>query len=361
MDDTMNIFHISQLHLQRILKDKKALIILFVIPSIIVCLFGFMSKKAGSTTINPIRIGLVNKDATSSSLDMINYLKASEKFNISFLKEDEAIKLLGQNKIQALLIIPADFSIKVSEKLMPELEIKKAPNSSTYLTLVQSVNSFLGKELYGKSAEITKEVLSDSADKITFSPIIPSFIINFVLFSMIYITNELLEMKKNKTLLRSFSTPNSKINVLVSILLAMFLLLTIQTLLLICITKYIFNFYWGNSIIGLLLIVFTLVYLTLSIGILLSRFAKNEGQVAGFVNLIVTPTCIISGSFMPTEFLPEIFKKLAYFTPQNWSINAITNMALKDAGVLNVLPNVLVLFLFGTAFLTASQYIVKGE
>lgn len=357
----MNIFHISLLHLQRILKDKKALIILFVIPSIIVCLFGFMSKKAGGTNVTPIRIGIVNKDDKSFSLDMVNYLKESEKFSISFHKEDEALKLLGQNRIQALLIIPADFSIKVSEKTIPELEIKKASESSTYLTLLQSVNSFLGKTLYGKSAQITKEVLSDSSDKKNFTPIIPSFIINFVLFSMIYITNELLEMKKNKTLLRSFSTPNSKISVLVSILLAMFLLLTIQTLLLIGITKYIFNIYWGKSLLGLLLIVFALVYLSLSIGILISRFAKNEGAVAGFVNLIVTPTCIISGSFMPTDFLPEIFKKLAYFTPQNWSITAISNMALEDAGVLSVFPNVLILFLFGTAFLAASRFIVKGE
>ncbi|WP_055666770.1 ABC transporter permease [Desnuesiella massiliensis] len=357
----MNIFYIAALHLNRIFNDKKVIIIMFIIPAIIISFFSLMSKKSGDLKINPIKIGIVNKDERTSSQELIDYLKESKKFNMSFFNEEDGLKALGQNKVQALLIISKDFSEKLSQKSMPELEIKKPKEGSTYLSLMQSVNSFLGKKLYNKSSEVTKEVLSDSSDRVNFNPIIPNFIMNFVLFSMIYITNELLEMKSNKTLLRSFSTPNSKIKILLSVLLSMFLLLTLQTLILIGISKYIFKFYWGSSFIGLLLVVFALVYVALSIGLLVSRFAKNQGQVAGFVNLIVTPTCIISGSFMPQEFLPEVFKKLAYFTPQNWSSNAITDLALKNAGIINILPNVIVLLLFGTAFLTASQYIVKAE
>jgi len=64
---------------------------------------------------------------------------------------------------------------------------------------------------------------------------------------------------------------------------------------------------------------------------------------------------VISGTFVPKEFLPEAVYKLAVLAPQYWVINGIERLNRAE-GFLAVVPNALILLLFAFCLFSAGIF-----
>lgn len=377
------MIYMALLHLKRlVIQSKRGLLLTILMPTAVVCLVAFLLGGVKSEV--SISIGVVNNDSGLEGNGLCERLE-KENFEVHRIASEDAKIKIKKNIEEIVLIIPRDFTESIRDSKKPSVEILKAASGNMDSSVVNQINAYIEKRmvLYRTSSEIIKagiaidkskfdrdmksdfnkeyvtvssENVSNSTLRSVAGTVSTNLIVSFLMYSMMYIVIDLYSLKKEKILLRSLSTPNTNSKIAGSIFLAMFMLLFMQSLTLIIITKFVFNMYWGKSLFAVMLVFLTLDLVVLGAGLVAARWAKSEDQIAPVVSIVVTLTCALGGSFMPLDQipnLPAIIKKISYFTPQNWAISALNDITIRNVGVYNIIPKLLILILFAGVFFAA--------
>jgi ABC-2 type transport system permease protein len=93
----------------------------------------------------------------------------------------------------------------------------------------------------------------------------------------------------------------------------------------------------------------------MSLGILLSAAAKRELQAVQMIPLIIFPTFLLSGIFVPIESLPSWLRPLAWLIPPTYAVEAMRDIMLRGWALDRVWPYILGLVGFGVLFLTVAS------
>ncbi|MDD3225722.1 MAG: ABC transporter permease, partial [Clostridium sp.] len=133
-----------------------------------------------------------------------------------------------------------------------------------------------------------------------------------------------------------------------------------QVLLMTLSTSLIFKISWGSSIPALFVLFTSIIFVVLGLGLLLCRFVKTIADAQLVCQMVVQISCMVGGSYIPLEYFPTTLKHIAYFMPQSWAVAALTDVVLKNKGLISILPNVGVLLLFAAAFFTAGVSTIRG-
>lgn len=140
-----------------------------------------------------------------------------------------------------------------------------------------------------------------------------AFIIHFITFILTAIV--LVRERTAGTLARMFVSGYNQIEIVSGYLLAYTVLTTVQSLLILIELNWIFELGYDVGQLGsIYLIMWILAIISMAIGMLVSNFARNEGQVFPFIPLILL-SVILSGILLPIERLPEWAQMLSYLTP----------------------------------------------
>ena len=140
-----------------------------------------------------------------------------------------------------------------------------------------------------------------------------AFIIHFITFILTAIV--LVHERTAGTLARMFVSGYNQIEIVSGYLLAYTVLTTVQSLLILIELNWIFELGYDVGQLGsIYLIMWILAIISMAIGMLVSNFARNEGQVFPFIPLILL-SVILSGILLPIERLPEWAQMLSYLTP----------------------------------------------
>ena len=74
----------------------------------------------------------------------------------------------------------------------------------------------------------------------------------------------------------------------------------------------------------IILIVLTIT--SVSLGIFVSTFAKNEFQVTQFIPILISPQIFLSGIFIPVEQLPWYFRPISNIIPLTYANKSLRNI-----------------------------------
>lgn len=81
-------------------------------------------------------------------------------------------------------------------------------------------------------------------------------------------------------------------------------------------------------------------------GILLGTVAKTQEQSAPFGATSVIILAAIGGVWVPVFAMQKVMQLVAKSSPMNWGLNAFYDVLLRNAGILDILPQISLLFLF---------------
>jgi ABC-2 type transport system permease protein len=81
-------------------------------------------------------------------------------------------------------------------------------------------------------------------------------------------------------------------------------------------------------------------------GILLGTIAKTQEQSAPFGATSVIILAAIGGVWVPVFAMPKIMQVIAQSSPMNWGLEAFYDVLLRNAGLLDLVPEMSLLFLF---------------
>src|SRR6056297_1718110 len=256
---------------------------------------------------------------------------------------------------------------------MSFMHVDNVPGDTIMKQTEQIVKALLQEQLLNQAGDERVELI-DHADVIQFEKAVfdkapdgfmtTSFIITFMMFSIIFLSQELIDLRSKNLLFRMFATPNRPSQLTGSLMTTMFMFFALQAVLLFWIGSVSLKApLLSGNILGSILILACFILVNLSLGVLVGRLCKNTSMIGIWANIVILPTGIISGIFVPKEFLPEFLNKISFIAPQYWLKNGLEKM---NAGlpISDITLNMVILLLFAAVIFSAGifkfQKMVKG-
>ena len=388
-------------------RDIGGLAILFVMPLVLVITITLIQDSTfRSINDNKIPILWVDYDKGEVSKNIYDGLAESQSFNIIDKESgSEAKELVFKGKYQLAIVIPANLSSELEKKVNLNVEgllskfglEEETPPSqksdlerkevilyfdpATQMAFKNSIKNGIDKMIFkietqtiykAFQSQITDdetEAIFDTESFITFKEITPSIGENeiipnsvqhnvpaWTLFAIFFIIVPLsINMVKEKsqgTFVRLRTNPVSYLTVLggkTAIYLAVCL---IQFGLMLGIGVYLFpilglpSLEVSGKIPQLFLVAIFAGLAAIGLGLLLGTIARTQEQSAPFGATFVVILAALGGVWVPVFIMPKFMQTLSNLSPMNWGLNAFYDVFLRDVGLMDLVPELTLLFLF---------------
>jgi|TARA_R110002020_G_scaffold174764_3_gene366429 ABC-2 type transport system permease protein len=388
-------------------RDIGGLAILFVMPLVLVVTITLIQDSTfRSINDNKIPILWVDYDKGEVSKNIYDGLSESQSFNIIGKESDiEAKELVFKGEYQLAIVIPANLSSELEKKVNLNVEgllskfglEEESPQSqkadlekkevilyfdpATQMAFKNSIKNGIDKMIFkietqtiykAFQSQITDdetEAIFDTESFITFKEITPSIGENeiipnsvqhnvpaWTLFAIFFIIVPLsINMVKEKsqgTFVRLRTNPVSYLTVLGGKTMIYLAVCLIQFGLMLGIGVYLFPSLGLPSLavtgkIPLLFLVALFAGLAaIGLGLLLGTVARTQEQSAPFGATFVVILAALGGVWVPVFIMPKFMQTLSNLSPMNWGLNAFYDVFLRDTGILDLIPELTLLFLF---------------
>ncbi len=184
-----------------------------------------------------------------------------------------------------------------------------------------------------------------------FDNIAPFLIVFFVFFFVFLIAGvSFLRERTSGTLERLMATPIKRWELVIGYVAGFGIFTLIQSSIIVLFTIYILDIQMVGSIFYILIVTFTTAITALTLGTLLSAFARNELQMVQFIPLVVVPQVFFSGLFS-IEAMPNWLQKVSLVMPLTYAGEAMKDIMIRGKGLEEIVGNVLLLFGFSLLFI----------
>ena len=175
-----------------------------------------------------------------------------------------------------------------------------------------------------------------------------AFIVHFITFILTAIV--LVRERVAGTLSRMFVSGYNQIEIIGGYLFGYTTLATAQSLIVLFELNWLFELGYEFQIWAQLFVVmWFLAVLSMALGMLVSNFARNEGQVFPFIPLVVL-SVILAGIIIPIEKLPEWAQILSFMTPLYYA-NELLQELIRGNNLTDNLQMIFYLFIYGSILL----------
>ncbi|MGL5820202.1 MAG: ABC transporter permease [Sarcina sp.] len=152
---------------------------------------------------------------------------------------------------------------------------------------------------------------------------------------------------------RILSSPVSISNIVLPKILSATIILVLITALLLIISNFIFKMNLGVTLITLLLMYSSLIFLVTSLGYFIGFICKNEETIRNYMNLPVCIFAFMSGAFFPVGSINPVLDKILMLSPLRL-INSVTFSAIYAGTTTNLYILAIIMFILGTLLSIAS-------
>jgi len=132
------------------------------------------------------------------------------------------------------------------------------------------------------------------------------------------------------------TTPISRSEMLAGHILAMFIVVFLQQMMLIVLGQFLGLEYFREPI-ALLMLVITFALFATSYGLLIGVLAKTEEQVIMIAMLSMFLLSALGGAWFPLEMTGEAFSAIGHITPTAWAMDGFQNLILRGQGFESVI------------------------
>ncbi len=170
----------------------------------------------------------------------------------------------------------------------------------------------------------------DGVDVPIFQPqkfVVPigAFIVHFLTYALCAIV--LVRERASGTLSRMFISGYRPIDVIGGYLIAYSGLALVQSVIVLTGLSLLFDLgYSAQTFLALALIIWLLALLSITLGMLVSNFARSEGQIFPMIPLVILISVFFSGIILPIEKLPDFIEPARFITPMYYANTSIQGL-----------------------------------
>lgn len=332
----MRIIAVVKRILRQFVSDKRTMALMIVAPIIILTMLSLVFNGEDLE----LKLGVRN---TPESI--VNQME--KHANIKTIESDNVIESALKKDYDAVL----DFGDE-TKKLY--LEGSDPSINRAVIDLIRSSSMGNNQEM---DLEISYLFGSNNMSSFDyFGPVLVGFFIFFFVFLIAGVS--FLRERTQGTLERVLASPIKRWELVIGYVIGFGLFTMIQSAIIALYSIYVIDLMMEGAFFYVLLITLMLALSALTLGILLSSFAKNELQMIQFIPLVVVPQIFFSGLFN-LDTISNYLSWIGPLTPLYYGADALRSVMIKGQGLTEIWIDLLVLLGFSIIFIILNIYALK--
>ena len=403
----MNALNIALKDFQIFLKDRGAVVNLFLLPMVfILVLSTAMQGLIGGGEDSLITLPVVNLDPSGEAAQaLIDALNEAGGIAIKLYDQAEAQALLEDLEIERVLTIPANFSADVTARRPVTLRLVSHPDASE--TTTESVLRVVNGVARGMSLQVqliasleqmgamlvaappefqvfTPEKIEAQAqsqfERSKAAPLVaveqtqpenlserveepnavqqnvPGYTIIFVFLTSQATAFSIYTEKKQGSFRRLLAAPMSKAALLAGKMIPNLITGLIQIVVIFGVSVFVLpmigldRLTLGDDPLALVLVSLLVALCSTSLGILIAAIARTEGQIGGLGTLALWTMGAVGGCLFPPFLLGGLLDTVGKVVPHYWAIQAYQDLIVRGRGLADVTTEMLALLVFTGVF-----------
>jgi ABC-2 type transport system permease protein len=360
---TTRLGALARKEMRQIMRDKQLIFILFLMPLIQLCIYGY----ALSPDVNHLRIGIIDHSASATSRGFISALVENGVFDV--LPSGGNEKTLGAKvrggKLDVGVVIPPELernykSNKVTDiqVLLDGVDANTAGIAMAYIgqiamTYDRLIRTGTQNPLQRAAPQVSFVYNQGLVSNWFFVPGVIALVLNLV--STLVSSAAVVREKDSGTLEQLLMTPVSSFQILTAKIIPLAVLLLINVSVSLAFSTFLFHVPFRGNLLVFFSVSLLYIIVGISIGIFLAAISENQRQTlltSFFVNL---PVIQLSGAISPLESMPPFFQWLSLLDPLRYYCSCVRAILLKGAGFDAIWPDVLALAVFAAVLLWQSS------
>ena len=367
------MFKILRKELKSFLKDRRAVMLTFLMPTILISVFALAFGGNGDDGIRHIPLLVADQDKTDITKKTISDIDSVKMIEVIPCDFDTALDLIKSGKRTSVLVFHKGFSdsVKALKPLPWELQFDAARAQETGV-----LQSLLTRTLYGSVGKvISKNVMIQSISmqfpfmdttmrnnivsrmsgnananssiqsimKLTTSSVIAAKVGNvglvqavagtavmMLLFSLTGMGGGLLDEKEQGTLKRLLYSPIHPAEILLGKMASSIIVAIFQLSVMFIFASLVFHLHIINKIVPLTILIFATAVACSGFGVFLATVARSRQQLQSMSTLIILSMSVIGGSMVPTFLMPQWMQNVSVVSINYWSIQGFYDILWRD-------------------------------
>ena len=353
----------------QILRDPSTFLIAFVLPMILLFLFGYAVSLDSTRT----RVGLVVQDGSAPALRLAQAYRSSRYFEVTEARSVAEVRdKLIDGELRAMIVIPQDFGEGVKRGKVPPIQIVtdgSQPNTANFAAAYgEGVRAtWAAAEGLERNPAAADPPVIVSA-RYWYNPelksryfLVPGSIANVMTMVGTLLTALVIAREWERgTMEAMMATPISMTEFIASKVIPYFLLAQASMALCAVIGVWVFGVPFRGSVLALFAISSAFLMPALGLGLFISAATKNQ-FVASQVALLSAflPTFLLSGFIFEIGSMPWPIQALTYIVPARYLIPSLETVFLAGDQWGLILPNIGIMLVFGLVFFTLSFRVTR--
>ncbi|MBN2412056.1 ABC transporter permease [candidate division KSB1 bacterium] len=344
-----------------ILRDPRSLIIIFIMPTLMIILFGY----AITFDIRDIKIAVLDQDRSQASRQLLEKFTNTDYFKIAgeLTGRDRIEPMMMSRKIVAAIIIPPGFGRDlVSLPVSPVQVLIDGSNANTATIVINYLSAAINN--YNLDINRNIHIPLQIQPRIWYNPdldstnfIVPGLLAVLMMMICAMLTSITISREKETgTMEQILVSPIKSHEIVIGKVIPYILVAFLVASAVLIFAKIVFNVPIRGSLVLLALLSLVFIYASLSLGVLISSKARTQ-QVALMISLVGTllPSILLSGFIFPIFAMPSALQILSYIVPAKYYLVIVRGILLKGIGFQYLYAPVIFLFIFGTLLLAVSM------
>ncbi|HEY9730631.1 MAG TPA: ABC transporter permease [Drouetiella sp.] len=348
-----------------ILNDKFTVAIILIIPIVQMTIYGF----GVSFEVRKVPTVIFDQDLRPQSSILLDEMIATDFYKIikHVYSRDAAVNEIVSGNARAAIIIPPNFSDKLQEGTQAQIQVLIDGSDSTIANSLAQTAIAVGQS---RSLQILSTVLNqqqtkppiDIRSRMLFNPdakttnfILPGLIGFMAQTITLFLTvNSIVRERVSGTLEQLMLTPVKPLGLMLGKLVPNGVIGFIGTNLMLAAMYLIFKVPINGNIFLLEGCTLIFVFVSLSIGILISSTATSQEQAMHLASFVLIPSVLLSGFIFPRESMPPMLNWLGFLIPLTYFLQIQRGIILRGAGLEALWQWVIPLMVFGVLLIYLS-------
>jgi ABC-2 type transport system permease protein len=371
-----------------VLRDRLALLLMFLAPVIVITAAGLSLSTLYQTTSHLFPIS--DLDGGAAARELIESLDEAPELEVVLMGPEEARRLVGETpRAGAALVIPEGFTerlrtaepvelvlvtdpvkhlevLKIRAAVLKARAFLETTRVAARIAVVQVLTHAgdvdfealtedsvaLAGRLAGKTVDVSEtSVFGGATEYNTFDQNVPGFSVTFLLLGMLFgVGLGLLDEREWGMTYRLAASPVPPASLLTGKMLSRFAIGVVQMIVLFAFGRIAFGISLGPSLPALGLVIVGITFASAAFGLLAAAIAPSRDAVLPMGTIAVVAMAAIGGCWWPITIEPMWLQRLAHVFPTAWAMGAFNDLMLRQLHLVDVLPEALALLGFGVLY-----------
>ena len=319
----------------QLFRDRTTLFLALFLPLFQISMFGF----AIDFDVRHIPAVVVDHDRSPASFEYIEKVRATQYIDIDFAtsSETEAASLMRQGKARVCLIIPPDFSRRITTSDHPQVGVLLDGSDSQVALRARIAFTPKASPIPGQVEPRVSVLYNPTMRTATFMiPGLIGLVIQFVLVSLT--SGSIVREREQGSLEQLMVSPVGKLGLMLGKLAPFFVLAVAEMIGIIAFGWLIFDVRVAGNLCLLIGMSLPFVFASLALGLVISTAAQNQNQALQLSFLVILPSMLMSGFIFPRDTMPGFLQVVSNVVPLTHELMILRGISVRGASFLELWP-----------------------